>query len=129
MSFIFLAGIAYFLQINNKGTITSATVISSDKIDDSNVKSFVLTEKNFRFVLNNTENPDLYVKLGEKVIIEIINIENFHILTIEEFRYKRRINENGSTIEFIADKKGIFEYHCALKSHTDKGMKGRLIVE
>ena len=35
----------------------------------------------------------------------------------------------SSSVEFVADKKGTFEYYCSVGQHRANGMKGKLIVK
>ena len=102
-------------------------VESSSEVD----KTFALTGKSFRFYMNGQESPDLKVKEGDKVRIEFTSEQSFHDFMIKEFNAATKQVSAGSTssVEFIADKKGTFEYYCSIGSHRQMGMKGRFIVE
>ena len=102
-------------------------VESSSEVD----KTFALTGKSFRFYMNGQESPDLKVKEGDKVRIEFTSEQSFHDFMIKEFNAATKQVSSGSTssVEFIADKKGTFEYYCSIGSHRQMGMKGRFIVE
>ncbi len=95
-------------------------------------KAFTLTGKNFKFVRDNQENPDLVVNQGDKVKITFSVVEGFHDFVIDELNAKTtqlKAGDQETSIEFIADKKGTFEYYCSVGSHRENGMKGKFIVE
>ena len=94
-------------------------------------KTFVITGQNFKFMMNNQENPELRVKEGDKVRIEFSSTDGFHDWTVDEFNAATEKVQTGSStsVEFIASKKGTFEYYCSVGSHRQEGMKGSLIVE
>lgn len=92
-------------------------------------KVFTLTGKNFKFVMNGKDNPDLQVKVGDKVRIEFTSTEGFHDWKVDEFAATSRVKASESTsIEFVADKVGTLEYYCSVGSHRQLGMKGKLVV-
>ena len=94
-------------------------------------KTFILVGENFKFLIDGSrENPDLVVNQGDKVRIEFKSGQGFHDFVVDEFNAKTdRIKDGESTsVEFVADKKGTFEYYCSVGSHRQMGMKGKLIV-
>lgn len=93
--------------------------------------TFVVTGENFKFLMDGEENPDLNVKLGDKVRIEFTSTDGFHDFVIWDFNAgtERVWATNSTSVEFIADKAGTFEYYCSVGQHRDMGMKGNLIVE
>ena len=118
----------------NAGTSTDTnTNTGTNAGTDSNedVKTFVLTGENFKFKMSETENPDIIVKQGDKVRIEFSSVGGFHDWKIDEFNAAtEQINDGESTfVEFVADKKGTFEYYCGVGQHRSMGMKGNFIVE
>lgn len=104
---------------------------TEEAADTGSVKTFVLTGQNFRFSMGGQDNPDLKVKMGDRVRIEFTSQEGFHDWVVSEFNAAtQRVNAGQSTsVEFTADKKGTFEYYCSVGSHKQAGMKGQLIVE
>jgi len=98
---------------------------------DIETKTFVITGENFKFVMNGQEAPELRVKQGDTVRIEFSSIDGFHDWVVDEFgAATERVNTGGSTsVEFVADKKGTFEYYCSVGEHRAMGMKGNLVVE
>jgi plastocyanin len=90
------------------------------------VKSFTVEGSNFKF------NPsEIRVKEGDRVRIIFKNTGGFHDWVVDEFgaATKQGNAPAEETIEFVANKKGTFEYYCSVGSHRQMGMKGNLIVE
>ena len=104
---------------------------SDKKTESSSVKTFVITGKNFKFVMNGADNPELKAKQGNKIRIEFTSTDGFHDWVVDEFSAAtQRVNSGESTsVEFVADKKGTFEYYCGVGKHREQGMKGNLVVE
>ena len=99
--------------------------------ENSDKKTFILTGENFKFVMDGVDNPEIKVKEGDQVRIEFSSTDGFHDWVVDEFNAAtERVNTGGSTfIEFIASKKGTFEYYCSVGKHRENGMRGNLIVE
>src|SRR3989344_4573926 len=119
------AGGYYFLNNSNSLDITGNTV------DNSDVKVFVVDSSHLRFYIDGVENPDIKVKEGDKVRIEFTSSEGFHDWVVDEFGAKtEKVSAGGSSsVEFVADKKGTFEYYCSVGQHRANGMFGKFIVE
>ncbi|MEK6917257.1 MAG: multicopper oxidase domain-containing protein [Nanoarchaeota archaeon] len=96
-----------------------------------NIVTFVLTGENFFFKMDGEKNPELRVKKGDTVKIEFTSTDGFHNWVVDEFdAATERVQTGGTTrIEFVADKKGTFEYYCSVGSHRTQGMFGSLVVE
>jgi plastocyanin len=92
--------------------------------------TFVITGENFKFFMDGTENPTLNVKQGDRVRIEFTTTSGFHDWVVDEFNAKSKQVGDGqsSSVEFVADKKGTYEYYCSVGTHRQMGMKGQLIV-
>lgn len=71
------------------------------------------------------------VKKGDTVVINFKNDGGFHNWVLDEFNVTMDPIKGGatSTVQFVADKVGTFEYYCSVGSHRQMGMKGQLIVE
>jgi len=108
--------IIVLLVINLKARINARV------IDEENVREITIDAKRFEF------NPDVIkVKEGERIRLKVNNIDFEHGLSIPEFGIEVH-DEEG--VEFIADKKGTFEFYChhyCGSGHSE--MKGVLIVE
>ncbi len=125
---ILIAGFYFF---NNSSSNITGNVISQGNADDSNVETFSVTGSHLRFYINKVENPDIIVKQGDKVRIEFTSTEGFHDWKIDEFNVatQKVMPGNTTSVEFIADKKGVFEYYCSVGQHRANGMRGKFIVE
>ena len=88
--------------------------------------TFDVNGGNFYFTPNQ-----IHVKVGDTVKINFKNDGGFHDFKIDEFDVAtNRINSGETTsVTFVANKKGTFEYYCSVGSHRANGMKGNLIVE
>ena len=71
------------------------------------------------------------VKVGDKVVINFESKEGYHDFVVDEFSANTgRVNSGGkSSVSFIANKVGEFEYYCSVGNHRAKGMIGKLIVK
>lgn len=71
------------------------------------------------------------VKKGDTVTINFKSDKGFHDWVVDEFdAATERVNEGGTTsVTFVADKVGMFQYYCSVMSHRQMGMVGYLIVE
>ncbi len=133
---IVIVGIFFFVPKSNPTTDSSSDT-NSDLNDDSQepsniqVKTFVVDSSGFRFYIDGVENPDIKVKQGDKVKIEFKSSGGFHDWVVDEFNARTaKVNSGNSTsVEFIVDKKGTFEYYCSVGQHRANGMKGNFIVE
>jgi plastocyanin len=71
------------------------------------------------------------VKQGDTVKIIFTNNGGFHNFTLDEFGIKFNPINTGETktVQFVADKKGRFEYYCSVANHRQKGQRGQFVVE
>ena len=92
----------------------------------STVKEFTVIGKNYSF-----SPTKIIVKKGDMVKITFKDDDGFHDLKIDGYNVTtQRVNTGGeSSVQFVADKAGSFEYYCSVDSHREKGMKGTLVVE
>ncbi|MBI2572343.1 cupredoxin domain-containing protein [Candidatus Woesearchaeota archaeon] len=93
--------------------------------------TFLITGENFKFVMDGKDAPELRVKEGDTVRIEFSSTDGFHDWVVDEFdAHTQKVRPGTPTsVEFVASKKGTFEYYCSVGSHRQQGMKGKLIVE
>ncbi len=103
----------------------SATPSPTAVGNETGVKSFTVVGKNFSFSV-----PEIKVNQGDKVKITFKNENGFHDWVIDEFNTRTPRIQAGQTaeVEFVADKKGTFEYYCSVGEHRQAGMRGNLIV-
>ncbi len=122
---IFISG--YFLFSTNKSPAQETDKKQAPAQETSEeIKTFEISGNNFTFYPN-----EIRVKKGDLVKINFKNNEGSHDFILDEFNIRTEQLEAGTveTIEFIADKVGIFEYYCSIGSHRAMGMKGTLTVE
>ena len=137
MKYIFFAAIAIALlaagcsqQAAREAAPSSAEgaemqeTLLPDTAATGETKQFTMTAKQWEFSPNT-----ITVNQGDTVILNIESIDVEHGFAIDEYG----INENlqpGKTveIEFVADKKGAFEYYCSVGEHRKMGMVGTLTV-
>lgn len=89
-------------------------------------KTFAVSGVNFAFNLKQ-----INVKQGDTVVINFTSTDGFHDFVIDEFDARtEKVKTGGTTsITFVANKKGTFEYYCSVGSHRVNGMVGTLVVE
>ncbi|MBS3072461.1 cupredoxin domain-containing protein [Candidatus Pacearchaeota archaeon] len=135
VSILIVAGIGIFIWNNynnlNNTAIAGNIVLEESNSPPSNEKTFTVSSSHLRFYINGVENPDIKVMQGDKVKIEFSSEEGFHDWVLDEFNAKtERVNPGQvSSVEFVADKKGTFEYYCSVGQHRANGMFGKFIVE
>lgn len=89
-------------------------------------KTFAVEGANYKFSPNT-----ISVNMGDTVEITFKNSQGTHDFVIDEFEVAtNQIGEGEEeTIEFVADKKGTFEYYCSVGQHRANGMVGKLVVQ
>ena len=90
------------------------------------LKEFKLTAKNYEY-----SQKEIRVKKDDFVMITLSSIGGSHDFVIDEFNAKTtRVGSGQSaTVQFKADKTGMFEFYCSVGNHRQMGMVGKLIVE
>ena len=77
-------------------------------------------------------SPDsIRVNEGDTVVITLTNSEGLHDWVVDEFDAATEIISAGeeTTITFVADAAGEYEFYCSVGNHRAQGMVGTLIVE
>lgn len=113
-------------EVSPTESMTEISPVASNSENNTQVKEFVVKGDDFSF-----DVKEIKIKQGEKVRIVFKNVAGFHDWKIDEFNSATNKLQAGQqdSVEFVADKKGTFEYYCSVGSHRAKGMKGNLIVE
>lgn len=114
-------------RVVDGGVFTEVIEFESEDIEESgDVQVFNIVAIPYEFSIK-----EIRVKEGDVVRINLITEAGFHDWVIDEFSVKTRQLSAGQSdsIEFVADKKGIFEYYCSVANHRQLGMVGNLIVE
>jgi hypothetical protein len=77
-------------------------------------------------------NPDIVVQQGDTVAVTLCVTEGNHDWVVDEFDVATDVvgaDGDCSTVEFVADQVGEFEYYCSVGNHRAEGMYGTLIVD
>ena len=90
-----------------------------------NIQEFDISGAPFKFSVK-----EIRVKQGDIVRINFTNSEGLHDWVLDEFNARTKQLKAGEseTVEFVADKKGTFEYYRSVGTHRPQGMAGTLIV-
>lgn len=74
---------------------------------------------------------EIKVKKGETVTIQFESTDGFHDWVVDEFDARTEKVSPGkkTSVTFVANQAGTFEYYCSIGSHRSHGMVGKLIVE
>ena len=88
--------------------------------------TFEVSGKNFAF-----DVEEIRVKEEDTVTINFTSESGFHDWVVDEFdAATQQVRTDGKTsVTFVADKAGSYEYYCSVGSHRASGMVGTLIVE
>lgn len=132
LSFVLLFSFSACSNVEDSTTnVNTVENVDSLPVDVQEKQVFTLSAKSFAYVMDGVESPDLKVKLGDTVRIDLSVTDGFHDFVIDEFSAATdRINAGESTfVEFVADKAGTFEYYCSIGAHRAAGMFGKFIVE
>lgn len=89
-------------------------------------KVFDLTGKMFAF-----SQTELRVKKGDTVTVNFESTDALHDWVVDTFDARTKQVKPGTktSVTFVADKTGTFEYYCSVGSHRANGMVGTLMVE
>lgn len=74
---------------------------------------------------------EIRVKKGDTVTVNLSVRDGFHDWVVDEFSAAtEKIRAGGLTsVTFVADKAGTYEFYCSVGNHRAQGMVGTLIVE
>jgi plastocyanin domain-containing protein len=125
---VLLAGAAALVALSLRGRSMAAVeppAGGSSQEQAPNRREFTLTVKNYRYAPGRIE-----VAQGDLVKLTVKSEDVDYSLTIDAYRVSRRVPAGGmTTIEFLADRAGTFEYYSNLTSderHAET--KGELVV-
>ena len=130
-SVIMTASMLFLLFAGCTTTGQVAAPMTGGETGVDGVRTFVLTGENFKFVMGGIDNPDIVVNHGDRVRIEFVSAQGFHDWVVDEFgAATERVRDGNSTsVEFVADRAGTFEYYCSIGHHRAQGMRGSLIIQ
>lgn len=105
---------------------TSDNPPANNGVAQGELKTFDLSAKPFEYSIK-----EIRVKKGDRVKINLTVELGMHDWVVDEFAAKTTQVTTGqsTSVEFVADKTGTFEYYCSVPTHRLKGMVGKLIVE
>ena len=102
--------------------------IAEEEADDTiaSTKVFNLSGVNFAF-----DVEEIRVQEGDTVTINFESAEGFHDWVVDEFDAATDKVRPGTptSVTFVADTAGTYEYYCSVGNHRAEGMVGSLIVE
>jgi len=131
VAIVVIIGGAVYLMSNQQSApqtppVTESTIVSPSPTGE--VKAFEVEGKPFEFSVK-----EIKVKEGDRVRLTFKNTEGMHDLVVEglDVRTKQIAAGESDTVEFVANKKGTFEYYCSVGNgfHRQQGMVGKLMVE
>lgn len=124
-------GIGYFLyqKRQSQTLLPQVPVQTQDQTGtfQENVKEIIVEGKEFSF-----SPPTINLTKGEKVRVTFKNVGgSSHNLVIDELGVATKIVPPGGveSIEFVADKSGIFTFYCSVGNHKELGMEGKLEIK
>ncbi|MDP2650399.1 MAG: cupredoxin domain-containing protein [bacterium] len=100
--------------------------VSVELAADANVETVTLTGKPFEF-----SQKEIRVKKGDMVTVHFQSTAGLHDFVVDEFNAATDQVQPGSatSVTFVADKAGEFEFYCSVGNHRAQGMVGTFIVE
>ena len=109
------------LQFESESSIDQAVAAENEAN-----QIFTITGKNFEYNID-----EIRVKKGDTVTVNFASTDGFHNWGVDEFMAVTKKVRPGTmtSVTFVANKVGTFEYYCSVGSHRENGMVGKLIVE
>lgn len=94
--------------------------------DTPTVREFTLDSFNYGYSMET-----LTVAEGDTVTINLTSSDGFHDWVVDEFDAATDTISPGeeTSVTFVADQAGTYEFYCSVGSHRARGMVGTLIVE
>ncbi len=114
--------------------LTQPDAPDTEQPGDQTTTQINLTAEGRDFFIDGEDeaNPDLVVQQGDTVEVTLCVTGGNHDWVVDEFAIAtEQIGEDSpcSTVEFVADQVGEFEYYCSVGNHREQGMYGTLVVE
>jgi len=117
-------GMGALSELQEKAQIQAQKEVSLEI--DPNAEVFEVRGVNYGF-----DVKEIRVKKGQTVTINFESTDGFHDWAVDEFDAKTQKVQPGTptSVTFVADQAGTFEYYCSVGQHRAHGMVGKLIVE
>lgn len=116
------------VEVVNEQETMIPTEDSSEEMsgEESNVKVFEIEAGSYYY-----QPAEIRVKKGDTVRIVLKSVDMMHNFAIDAYGIHSPVVPAGesTTIEFVADEVGSFEYYCSVMQHRQMGQVGMLIVE
>lgn len=111
---------------DDSAVLDASLETDTDLAVDPDAKVFSVNGTNFAF-----DVTEIRVKEGDTVTINFESQDGFHDWVVDEFDAATEKVRPGTptSVTFVADKAGTYEYYCSVGSHRAQGMVGTLIVE
>ena len=95
-------------------------------IYESKVREFTITAKDWKF-----SPSTIIVNQGDKVILKITSADVTHSFLLKDYGINTKLEPNKTqTIEFIADKFGVFPFRCGVPCGAGhKEMVGTFVIK
>lgn len=113
-------------SMNEGASAENSVDAMTDEEAPADAVVFDLTGKKYEFSVK-----EIRVKKGDTVTINLESTDGLHDWVVDEFDAKTGRVQTGekTSVTFVADTAGEFEYYCSVADHRAKGMVGTLIVE
>lgn len=114
------------MDMDMESTATPENGATVEIPEGATVKTFAVDAFNYAY-----SETMLEVNEGDAVTINLTSSDGFHDWVLDEFSVaSEKISTDGSTtVTFVADKAGTYEYYCSVGSHRELGMRGILVVK
>ncbi|SRR3989344_5270615 len=111
-----------------KSSVTEPTIVGDEVAVENNSQVQTINIEAGSFYYNPKE---VKVKKGQTVQVILSAKDMMHDFNIDELAVDGEVIKAGetTTINFVADKVGTFEYYCSVGQHRKMGQIGKLIVE
>jgi cytochrome c oxidase subunit 2 len=112
-----LAGTETLSENEDGEVLIGGDAVASDETPGE--ASFTVLGSNFEYDIK-----EMRVKEGDEVTITFRSVDGFHDWVVDEFdAATEKVETDGeTTVTFIADKTGTFEYYCSVGQHRANGM-------
>lgn len=110
-------------------SMLDADVSAEAEVDvDADTTTQVIDLDGFNFGYSMDE---IRVSEGDTVTINLTSTDGFHDWVVDEFDAATERVRDGETtsVTFVADTAGTYEFYCSVGNHRAEGMVGTLIVE
>lgn len=110
-------------SVENTGGTPADTGADDDEAEATVIE---VSARNFEF-----STSEIRVQEGDTITINFTAEEGFHDWVLDEFdAATERVNAGETTsVTFVADAAGTYEYYCSVGNHRAMGMVGTFIVE